>query len=58
MKKQYAVKGLSAGDYLPTGPFNTKKEAIDYLAKKSDGDHVKRHFGTFEKWADFMVYAV
>lgn len=54
----FAVKGLSAHDYLPTGPFKTRKQAEDWLLRHSDGEHVKRYFGDSKKWCEFMIYEI
>ena len=58
-KTQYAVKGLSAMDNIPTGPFNSYKEAKDYLLMNTPADHIKKHFeGDIKKWCEFMIFKI
>lgn len=55
---RYAVKGLSVSDHLPTGPFDTYEQAKDYLLRKTDGDHIKRHWGgDIKRWCAHMIYS-
>lgn len=52
----YAVKGLSAHDNIPTGPFKTRCAAEDWLLRHSDEEHIKMYFGDRKKWCEFMIY--
>lgn len=55
---KYGVKGLSAFDWQSTGPFNSYEEAKRYLMQHSDIDHINKHFGTKEKWCEFMIFEI
>ena len=61
----YAVKGLTAWDYIHTGKFKDKKEAKFWLR----GELIRQNFdkryskilsneGEFEKFANYMIYEV
>lgn len=56
-KVKYAVKGISAADPIPTGPFETYDQAKDYLMRNTPSDHLKAYFGNNkQRWCDFMIY--
>lgn len=53
---KYAVKGLNAHQNIPTGPFETKAEAVKWLLDRSCIRHIKENFKSVEDWCDFMIF--
>lgn len=55
----YVVKPLDAFEAVPTGPFNTKEEAVAYLKPHADPLLIRDHYrGDVDRWYEAMIYTV
>ena len=61
----YAIKGLTAWDNIPTGPFKTMQEAKEWLKSELIRQNWDKRYNKllsnseeFNKYADNMIYEV